>query len=156
MSNYLFPSASENHRRFLGLYLFAKFNARKRKVSQPEPLPFTNSNLRNLINRMIRSHLLILVLSLSLNTLVAQNSWKAQWIRSFEQQNITNTWTAYQKRFNAAKVPTDAIARIACDSKYWMWINGELVVFEGQLKRGPTPDDTYYDAVNISSYSSLS
>ena len=28
-----------------------------------------------------------------------------------------------------------ALAKIACDSKYWMWINGELAVFEGQLKR---------------------
>ena len=101
---------------------------------------------------MIKSYLLVLVLSLSLNTLVAQHSWKAQWIRSFEQQNITNTWTAYHKRFNAAKMPSEAIARIACDSKYWLWINGELVVFEGQLKRGPTPDHTYYDEVDIAPY----
>jgi hypothetical protein len=33
-----------------------------------------------------------------------------------------------------------------------MWINGELAVFEGQLKRGPSPTDTYYDAVDIAPY----
>jgi alpha-L-rhamnosidase len=49
-------------------------------------------------------------------------------------------------------VPSEVIASIACDSKYWMWINGELAVFEGQLKRGPSPDDTYYDEVDITRY----
>ena len=33
-----------------------------------------------------------------------------------------------------------------------MWINGTLAVFEGQLKRGPNPKDTYYDEVDISPY----
>lgn len=35
--------------------------------------------------------------------------------------------------------------KIAADSKYWLWINGELVVREGGLKRGPNPKDTYCD-----------
>ncbi len=33
-----------------------------------------------------------------------------------------------------------------------MWINGEPAVFEGQLKRGPTPVDTYYDEVDIAPF----
>lgn len=33
-----------------------------------------------------------------------------------------------------------------------MWINGRLVVFEGGLKRGPSPYDTYYDPVEIAPY----
>jgi len=33
-----------------------------------------------------------------------------------------------------------------------MWINGELAVFEGQLKRGPSPKDTYYDEVDIAPF----
>lgn len=102
--------------------------------------------------RLIKSYILIFVLSLNLNALFAQDGWKAQWIRSFEQQNISNTWTAYHKKFNAAKVPAKAIARIACDSKYWLWINGKMVVFEGQLKRGPSPDNTYYDEVDIAPF----
>ncbi|MGB0322614.1 MAG: alpha-L-rhamnosidase C-terminal domain-containing protein, partial [Pseudohongiellaceae bacterium] len=50
------------------------------------------------------------------------------------------------------KAPKKATARIAADSKYWLWINGEMVVFEGQLKRGPTPNDTYYDKVDLTPY----
>ena len=48
--------------------------------------------------------------------------------------------------------PRRAVARIAVDSKYWLWINGELVVFEGQLKRGPNPNDTYYDRVDLTGH----
>ena len=48
--------------------------------------------------------------------------------------------------------PRRAVARIAVDSKYWLWINGELVVFEGQLKRGPTPNDTYFDQVDLTGH----
>ena len=44
------------------------------------------------------------------------------------------------------------MARIAADSKYWLWINGRLVVFEGGLKRGPSPQSSYYDEVNIASF----
>ena len=50
------------------------------------------------------------------------------------------------------KVPQTLTARIAADSKYWLWINGRLVVFEGGLKRGPSPYDTYYDPVEIAPY----
>ena len=44
------------------------------------------------------------------------------------------------------------IANIAVDSKYWLWINGKMVVFEGGLKRGPAPGATYYDQVDIAPY----
>lgn len=86
------------------------------------------------------------------NTSNSSVSWKAQWITAIEQQNETNNWTVYNKTFKVEQVPDMAFAKIACDSKYWMWINGELAVFEGQLKRGPSPTDTYYDAVDIASY----
>lgn len=79
-------------------------------------------------------------------------NWKAQWIRAFEQQNETNNWTAYHKTFQVEELPNEAMAKIACDSKYWMWINGELAIFEGQLKRGPSPEDTYYDEVDIAPF----
>lgn len=78
--------------------------------------------------------------------------WKAEWISAIAHKNEPNTWTAFGKTFEVKKVPTKAVAKIACDSKYWMWINGRLTVFEGQLKRGPNPNDTYYDEVDISSF----
>ena len=49
-------------------------------------------------------------------------------------------------------VPGEMIANIAVDSKYWLWINGKMVVFEGGLKRGPAPGATYYDQVDIAPY----
>lgn len=89
---------------------------------------------------------------LSFYTFSQDTLWKALWITAIEQQNETNNWTAYQKSFQLKNLPDKALAKIACDSKYWMWINGELAVFEGQLKRGPSPVDTYYDEVDIAPY----
>jgi hypothetical protein len=102
---------------------------------------------------MKKTFLSLIAIVTMLLTANSQNAdWKAQWIRGFEQQNATNTWTAYHKQFKVNEKPAEALAKIACDSKYWMWINGELAVFEGQLKRGPSPEDTYYDEVDIAKY----
>jgi uncharacterized protein YjdB len=64
-----------------------------------------------------------------------------------------NTWMAFRKTVNLAEAPTgEVIASIAADSKYWLYINGELALFEGSLKRGPTPEDTYVDKFDIGPY----
>jgi len=78
--------------------------------------------------------------------------WKASWISNPDCQNATNTWLAFRKEISLDKKPQNALVQIAADSKYWLWINGELAVFEGGVKRGPTPRDTYFDEVDISSY----
>jgi alpha-L-rhamnosidase len=64
----------------------------------------------------------------------------------------SNQWICYRKTIHLAEAPTQAVARIAVDSKYWLWINGEPVVIEGQLKRGPTPNDTYFDRVDLTKH----
>ena len=76
----------------------------------------------------------------------------AQWIGLPREQHRANLWTAYRKQFKLPAQPQSAIVRIAVDSKYWLWINGEMVVYEGGLKRGPNPLDTYYDEVDISTW----
>lgn len=82
---------------------------------------------------------------------VEKKDWTAQWIwRSGEQ--FGNAWIAFRKTFDLASDPGDAIANIAVDSKYWLWVNGEVVIREGGLKRGPTPSDTYYDVVDLRPY----
>ena len=48
--------------------------------------------------------------------------WNGKWIVNFDNQNITNSWHAFRKQVNVDRVPKQAIARIAVDSKYWMWI----------------------------------
>ena len=80
------------------------------------------------------------------------DSWKGKWIVSHFDQFQSNSWYAYRKDFDVNQLPKEAITRIAVDSKYWLWVNEELVVFEGGLKRGPSPRDTYYDEVDIAPY----
>ena len=83
---------------------------------------------------------------------VHAKDWKAKWITALENQNATNTWISFRKDFTINTPPAKAIACIAADSKYWLWINGKQVVFEGGLKRGPNPHDTYFDEIDIAPY----
>jgi hypothetical protein len=78
--------------------------------------------------------------------------WKGQWINTEKCQSAKNTWLVYRKAVDMATVPQSLEARIAADTKYWLWINNQLVVFEGGLKRGPSPNGTYYDVVDIAPY----
>lgn len=77
--------------------------------------------------------------------------WNAKWIWQ-EEDGPANTWMCFRKKINISVIDKEVIAKIAVDSKYWLWINNELVVFEGGLKRGPNPQDTYYDEINIKKY----
>jgi hypothetical protein len=85
-------------------------------------------------------------------TAAPKSAWKAKRITDDECQNESNTWLNFRKDFEVNTLPASAPAKIACDSKYWLWINGKQVVFEGQLKRGPSPSDTYYDEVDIAPF----
>ncbi len=77
----------------------------------------------------------------------AEEPWSAQWIGPAHATN--NTWLCFRKTVDLPAPPHSVLARIAVDSKYWLWINGRQAIFEGGLKRGPTPQDTYYDEVDI-------
>lgn len=95
-------------------------------------------------------HLLVFVFFLSLiGCTNASQTKTAEWITYPNFEHKPNQWFIVRNTFNLDKKPEQALARIAADSKYWLWINGELVVSEGQLKRGPTPNDTYYDEVDL-------
>ncbi len=74
--------------------------------------------------------------------------WKASWIGVAEPSS-SNQWIAFRKTFVVPATSKVAPARIAVDSKYWLWLNGALVVREGGLKRGPTPQDTYCDEIDL-------
>ncbi|WP_195210009.1 MULTISPECIES: alpha-L-rhamnosidase C-terminal domain-containing protein [Bacteroides] len=77
---------------------------------------------------------------------------QSKWIGSEHCQSTPNTWLCFRKTVHLPGVPGEMIANIAVDSKYWLWINGKMVVFEGGLKRGPAPGATYYDQVDIAPY----
>lgn len=61
--------------------------------------------------------------------------WRASWI-GIKEAPVANQWICYRKVVHLKETPRQAKARIAADSKYWLWINGKMLVFEGQLKRG--------------------
>lgn len=90
--------------------------------------------------------------TLAATMLSAQEVWKARWIGKQECRSEANSWLAFKKEVNVSEVPDEMVARIAADSKYWLWINDSLAVFEGGLKRGPSPGDTYYDEIDIAPY----
>lgn len=77
---------------------------------------------------------------------------QAYWITPMVNQNQTNTWIGFRNEVSINEIPRSAMAKIAVDSKYWLWINGEMVVREGGIKRGPTPTDTYYDYIDIAPF----
>ncbi len=81
------------------------------------------------------------------------SEFKALWIQPQVSNDSLNAWTVYYKSVYLNEVPaTPLVARIATDTKYWLWINGKPVVRMGGLKRGPTPRDTYFDEVSIKKY----
>lgn len=90
--------------------------------------------------------------TLAATMLSAQEVWKARWIGKQECRSEANSWLAFKKEVNVSEVPDEMVARIAADSKYWLWINDSLAVFEGGLKRGPSPGDTYYDEIDIAPF----
>ena len=78
------------------------------------------------------------------------SDWRAEWIGPAAAVAAKpNTWLCFRKTAALAAVPKSAKTRIAVDSKYWLYVNGELAVREGQLKRGPTPEDTFFDEVDL-------
>ena len=78
---------------------------------------------------------------------------EAHWITADDETcNERNVWIEYHKDFDLKTNVRKAEAKIAADSKYWLWINGENAVFEGGLKRGPNKNDTYYDVVDLAPY----
>lgn len=74
----------------------------------------------------------------------------ASWITHPEVSEGENIWLIFRRNFTLNNsMSGDFLAHIAVDSKYWLWVNGELVVFEGGLKRGPDRNGIYYDVVDL-------
>jgi alpha-L-rhamnosidase len=93
---------------------------------------------------------LFLVLQIGLNAFSQQ--WQGKWITAAGVNNKPNTWVAFRTSFFIGDSTIKLPLRIAADTKYWLWVNNKLVVYEGGLKRGPTPADTYYDSLDIAGY----
>lgn len=81
-----------------------------------------------------------------------KTDWTAKWIWDKESIGENNVWMCFDKRVNLEKKPEKLTAHISADSKYWLYINGETVVFEGSVKRGPKKNSGYYDSIDIAPY----
>ena len=81
-----------------------------------------------------------------------KTDWTAKWI--WDKENLTeeNTWMCFNKKVSLENIPQELIAHISADSKYWLYINGEIVVFEGSVKRGPSENSCYYDSIDIAPF----
>ncbi len=102
--------------------------------------------LENIMKRVLT---LLIIIATAL-TVEAQN---AKWISAAHPDaDKIGTWIEFQKDITLKRNPGKVEAKISADSKYWLWINGELAVFEGSLKRGPNPKDSYYDLIDLGAY----
>ena len=61
-----------------------------------------------------------------------------------------NQWAAFRARLYVHGGA--AMATVAADTKYYLYVNGQPVVFEGGLNRGPVPGGAYGDRVDLSPY----
>ena len=96
---------------------------------------------------------IIVSLALSLIFISSVQAQEANWITADDSTcNERNVWIEFSKDFELKKKVKKAEAKIAADSKYWLWINGEMAVFEGGLKRGPNRNDSYYDIIDLAPY----
>lgn len=96
---------------------------------------------------------IIVSLTLSLFFICSVQAQEANWITADDSTcNERNVWIEFRKDFDLKKKVKKAEAKIAADSKYWLWINGEMAVFEGGLKRGPNRNDSYYDIIDLAPY----
>ena len=94
----------------------------------------------------------LIICLISISTFANTPNWgNAKWIWQ-EETGPANTWVAFRKEFNLKDIPENALANIAVDTKYWLWVNGEMILFEGGLARGAAPDTNYYDEVYLKPY----
>tara|TARA_R110002096_G_scaffold159214_3_gene324947 strand:- start:3017 stop:5428 length:2412 start_codon:yes stop_codon:yes gene_type:complete len=106
----------------------------------------------------------VITFALSVSVFANTPNWEdAKWIWQ-QEDGPSNTWMSFRKTINVKEIPEIVEAHIAVDSKFWLWINGEMVIFEGGLSRGPsqagdwerkkkiTPTNSWYETLNIKPY----
>ena len=111
----------------------------------------------------MKKNIFLLLLTFYFSFAFSSNWNNAQWIWQ-QEDGPANTWMSFRKTVTLDDVPEQVEALIAVDSKFWLWINGEMVLFEGGLSRGPsqagdwnrkqkiTPTNSWYDTINIQPY----
>lgn len=79
------------------------------------------------------------------------SDWAAQWIWQ-PQDRPANSWLRLRKKVTLSAKPTSAVVRIAAENKYWLYVNGQLVVPDGGLDLRPDLTNTYYDSLDLAPF----
>jgi hypothetical protein len=81
----------------------------------------------------------------------AAQAWTANWIWQSVDGPV-NTWLCLRKTVTLSAKPTVAPTRIAAENKYWLYVNGQLVVPGGGMDIRPDLTNTYYDSLDLAPY----
>ena len=76
-----------------------------------------------------------------------KSDWTANWI--WTESCSEDSYVAFRKTFTLEEAVESATAYISAVDKYVLWVNGEMLVLDGSLKRGPKPYDSYFDTIEI-------
>lgn len=69
-----------------------------------------------------------------------------------DEANSSNSWVCFRKEFEIKNKNKESYkARIAVDSKYWLYINDQIIIREGGLKRSEK-NSIYYDEIELQDY----
>ncbi|MDR2201481.1 MAG: hypothetical protein LBP26_01750 [Clostridiales bacterium] len=75
----------------------------------------------------------------------------AKWIWA-EDNSRQNDWVYFRRKFTLEKPPKSAVARIAAESGYNLYVNGRLAVFCGGLGRESKRGCGYYDELDLAEF----
>lgn len=75
----------------------------------------------------------------------------AKWI--WTQDNLTpDQKVVVQKKFSVSDYCESAFAYVACDTKFWLWMNGQMVAFEGGVFRESRKGCGYAEKIDLAPY----
>lgn len=75
---------------------------------------------------------------------------KANWI--WLDRATSNSYVAFRKKFTLTEEPKNSRATIACEGKYYLWLNEKLAIYDGGVKGGSTFYDSYYQDIDLTKY----
>ena len=73
----------------------------------------------------------------------------ASWVWDADNTRA-HDFVVLRHRFTVVGRPERAVATVAAETKYWLWVNGRQAVFEGGLFRESVPGAGYADLVDLS------
>lgn len=76
---------------------------------------------------------------------------RAKWIWS-DKDSTPNNRASFFFSVELTELPRSAVIKLGCETKYWLFVNGRLAVYDGGLFRESLPGCGYYDEVDIASF----